>query len=151
MDCLWQVQKDVLNPFAQLPLRWLLIWAVEFLWLFGIVSAPPAQRSVSLVQGSFPGVFVDGLSVWRSCVGKRDMDGLARRTPGCVEFGRDVDSVQRGKRSLCKIDTLFWFGFVFLADGESKSSFGQSFADTADKSPWQRKINGNGEKKWRVW
>ena len=41
---------------------------------------------------------------------------------GCVECGRDVDSVQRGKRSLCIHHTLFWVGFgrVFLADGESE-------------------------------
>ena len=43
--------------------------------------------------------------------------------------------------------TLFWIGFgrVFLADDESKSSFGQRFADTADKSPWQRSIKSDGE------
>ena len=68
------------------------------------------------------------------------MDRLARRTPGCVEFGRDVDSVQRGKRFLCTHHTLFFvaFGCVFLADDGSKSLFGQRFSDSADKSPWQR-------------
>lgn len=68
------------------------------------------------------------------------MDGLARRTPGCVEFGRDVDSVQRGKRFLCTHHTLFFVGFgcVFLADDGSKSLFCQRFSDSADKSPWQR-------------
>ena len=74
-------------------------------------------------------------------MGKRDTGRFARRTPGCVELGRDVDSVQSEKRFLCTDHTLFSVGFgcVFLTDDDgSKSLFGQRFSDSADKSPWQR-------------
>ena len=45
-------------------------------------------------------------------LGKRDTGSLA--TLGCFEFGGDADSVLRGKKSLCKIDTvLIWFWLCF--------------------------------------
>ena len=50
---------------------------------------------------------------------------FGRTEHGCVEFGGDADSVPCGKMFLCTHHTLVWFGFgrVFLADGDSKSSF----------------------------